>query len=323
MSRRMKRFLTLMILVAIGTFVFFPKRSPDDTSITVVGPSGVLGGRAFGALSSDRPIVLIIPGSGPTDLDGNNPGGVAAATYRKLAAALHEQGVSSVRIDKRGMFTSAGAGDPNAVTLEDYVADVRSWVLTLAKYRPCVFLAGHSEGGLVAIAAAISDPTNICGIVLLATPGRPASDTIRQQLRANPANASIVAEAETIIAALERGERIDVSGAPPALQQLFFPEVQDFLISLFAFDPAAALRTYGGRTLIIQGGRDLQVPQEDAQRLLAASPQAEVLIVPNMNHVLKMAPEMRALNLAVYIDPTRPLAPGVSDRIAEFVKTDA
>ena len=74
-------------------------------------------------------MVLIIPGSGPTDRDGNNPLGVTAAPYRLLAEALAAKGVSSVRIDKRGMFGSkAAVADPNTVTIGDYAADTHDWV---------------------------------------------------------------------------------------------------------------------------------------------------------------------------------------------------
>ncbi len=38
-----------------------------------------------------------------------------------------------------------------------------------------------------------------------------------------------------------------------------------------------------------------------------------------MNHVLKQAPLDRAANLAAYADPTLPLAPGLVERIAEFL----
>ena len=54
------------------------------------------------------PVVLIVPGSGPTDRDGNNPLGVQAQPYKLLAEALFEDGIATVRIDKRGMFGSAG-----------------------------------------------------------------------------------------------------------------------------------------------------------------------------------------------------------------------
>ena len=48
--------------------------------------------------------MVIIPGSGPTDRDGNSPQGLKAASYRLLAEELAAKGVSTVRIDKRGMF---------------------------------------------------------------------------------------------------------------------------------------------------------------------------------------------------------------------------
>lgn len=71
--------------------------------------------------------MLIIPGSGPTDRDGNNLLGVKASTYRLLAHELAAKGVSSVRIDKRGMFASAAAvPDANAVTMKDYVRDTNA-----------------------------------------------------------------------------------------------------------------------------------------------------------------------------------------------------
>ena len=89
--------------------------------ITTPGPQGPLEGAYLDA-GRHSPLILIIPGSGPTDRDGNNPLGVSAAQYRLLAEALAARGVSSVRIDKRGMFGSkAAVRDPNAVTIGDYV----------------------------------------------------------------------------------------------------------------------------------------------------------------------------------------------------------
>lgn len=119
--------------------------------------------------------MLINPGSGPTDRDGNNPLVSKAAPYRLLAEELATKGVSTVRIDKRGMFASAGAiPDAAAVTFGDYAHDVRAWV-EAARHQTgakCVWLLGHSEGGLVALEAAQRHEV-ICGLVLVATTGRP------------------------------------------------------------------------------------------------------------------------------------------------------
>ena len=88
--------------------------------------AGALHGTMVNARNSN-PVVLIIPGSGPTDRDGNSPLGVKTDAYRLLADALIEERISTVRVDKRGMFGSSGAGDANAVTPESYVSDIHAW----------------------------------------------------------------------------------------------------------------------------------------------------------------------------------------------------
>jgi hypothetical protein len=98
---------------------------PVGTPIEAPGPLAPLKGTLLGSEGVPRATVLIIPGSGPTDRDGNNPMGVAAAPYRLLAEALTKRGVATVRIDKRGMFGSRAAiADGNAVTIADYAAGV-------------------------------------------------------------------------------------------------------------------------------------------------------------------------------------------------------
>ena len=88
--------LTLATLLAVA---------PVEKPMTAPGPEGLLAGTLLEA-GNGAPLVLIIPGSGPTDRDGNNAMGVTAAPYRLLAEGLAGNGISSVRIDKRGMFGS-------------------------------------------------------------------------------------------------------------------------------------------------------------------------------------------------------------------------
>jgi uncharacterized protein len=316
------RLLSIAAVVTLSTAAFAAEPSPVQTYVQAPGPLGSLKGTMLAPAAGNAPMMLIIPGSGPTDRDGNNPHGVKASTYRLLAEGLAARGIGSVRIDKRGMFGSnAAVADGNAVTIDDYVADVRAWIAVVRERTgvSCVWVLGHSEGGLVALAAA-QKSTDICGVVLVAAAGRPLGEVMRSQFRSNPVNAPVLDWAMKAIDSLEAGKRVDVTGMHPALAPLFAPQVQGFLINAFSYDPAKLIAAVGKPVLIVQGGRDFQVGVVDAERLQQAAPKAELVILPDANHVLKaVASDDRRANIATYADPTLPLAPGVIDAIAGFV----
>ena len=292
-----------------------------DTPVTAPGPQGALAGTMLGE-GKGRPVVLIVPGSGPTDRDGNSPLGVVAAPYRLLAEALAARGVASVRVDKRGMFGSkAAVADANAVTVADYAADVHAWARTLRARTgaPCVWVLGHSEGGVVALAAA-QDGADLCGVILVSTPGRALGLVIRDQFRANPANAPLMPAIEATFATLEKGGTVDHAALPAALQPVFPPQLDGYFRSFLPTDPAALLARYKGPVLIVQGTRDLQVPVTDAQRLAATDPRAALVLVEGATHVLKhVATDDRAANIATYSDASLPLAPEVVTAVAAAV----
>lgn len=292
------------------------------TAITAPGPQGDLAGTLVDA-GKGSPVVIIIPGSGPTDRDGNNPAGVNAAYLKMLADGLADQGISSVRIDKRGMFGSQAAiPDANKVTIADYANDAHSWakVVSAATGADCVWLIGHSEGGLVALAAG-QDGRGICGIVTISAAGRPLGTVIREQLRANPVNAPLLADADKALAEIEAGRAVDVDGLPVPLRSLFNASVQPYLIDLVSHDPAKLAASLRVPLLIVQGDRDLQVSLDDAKRLASAQPDARLVVIEGANHVLKAVErEDRAANLAAYGNADLPLAAGLVDAIAAFVK---
>lgn len=317
------RFLALVAVLAAMTAPAIA--GPVETAVEAPGPIGPLRGTMLAPAdgAAKGPVVLIIPGSGPTDRDGNNPLGLKAASYRLLAEGLAEKGITTLRVDKRGMFGSAGAiSDGNAVTIADYAADVHAWVAKLRELTgaSCVWVAGHSEGGLVALKAAQSATEDICGFVLIAAPGRSLGEILRAQFKSNPANAPIMAEAMEILDFLEAGKKIDVSKFHPVLQGMFYPGVQGFLIDEYSYDPAKLIATYKGPVLILQGERDIQIDVLDAKLLKAADDGAKLVLLPDTNHVLKtVTSDDRHANVATYGDPSLPLAPGVVDAVASFV----
>src|SRR5215475_10477277 len=159
----------LAVIVSAATSV-----SAAETRLSIDGPSGTLQGTLAAPEGGPKaPVAVIIPGSGPTDRDGNNPLGVTAASYRLLAQALAAKGVSTIRIDKRGMFGSrAAAADADNVRMSDYAADMRAWMQEARKRAstPCPWLIGHSEGSLIALFT-VQQPEGICGLVLVAVAG--------------------------------------------------------------------------------------------------------------------------------------------------------
>lgn len=315
--------LTAPLLLAVAIFAH---AEPVETPVQADGPAGPLKGSLLAPGGASSPIALIIPGSGPTDRDGNSPLGVRASTYKLLAQELATRGVTTVRIDKRGMFASAAATpDANAVTIDDYVTDIHSWVRAVRKLTgtECVWLIGHSEGGLVAMAASKSGP-GICGLVLVSTAGRPLGEVLREQIRANPANAPLLGQAMSAIDSLEKGRRVDTADMPSALRNLFAPQVQGFLINAFSYDPRRLLTGYQKPVMVLQGKRDIQVGETDAYELKQAAPHATLLLLPNVNHVLKLVvSDQTGANLSTYVDPNLPLAPGVASEVAEFIKRNS
>lgn len=319
---KIKTVLFLFALVGVALSALASEAFVEKT-IDVIGPSGVLTGYyRRPALATSSPVVIIVPGSGPTDHNGNSPLGINASSYSYLAAGLAEAGIASIRIDKRGMFASASAAvNPNAVTIDDYAEDLNSWIgqATKTSDNKCAWVLGHSEGALVA-EVAIKKNQNICGLILVAGAGRRMGDVLREQLKANPANQPLLPQALEAIQKLENGQRVDITGFHPALSKLFRPEVQGFLISEFVLDPGELLKGCTLPVLILQGTNDLQIGIKDAELLKNADPEARFEAIEGMNHVLKIVPDAnRAANFASYSDPTLPLAEKLIPIISAFI----
>jgi pimeloyl-ACP methyl ester carboxylesterase len=267
------------------------------------------------AAAGKVPVVVFIAGSGPTDRDCNSGLGLRTDAYRKLAEALAGRGVASVRYDKRGVGKSGVAFDPARLTLDDFAADAGKVVEKTradARLGP-VIVAGHSEGGLIALVLAQKAPPD--GIVLLATAGRPLAALLREQL-ARQLDAAGMADLDRILAALRAGGPIDP--VPPALQPIFPRAVLGFLRSEMDVDPVPLFHALKVPAAVVQGENDAQVTPADARLLAAARPDAKLTLLPRMNHVLRDEASPR-LPQPSYEDPSLPLSPGVVDAFVAAV----
>ena len=304
--------LSLILAAALLT-------DPVATPVVLPSEPAPLHGTLLTPDGDTRAAALIVPGSGPTDRDGDNPLGVSAASYRLLAEGLASHGVATLRFDKRGLGQSAAAMvTEETLTFDTYIEDVRAWAGEAARLtgRPCVWLIGHSEGAQIALGAASPANEQVCGLVLLAGTGRPAGVVLREQLEAGLPE-SLKAPALETLAELEAGR--PVADPPAALHALFRPSVQPYLISWLNLDPAERIAGWDGPVMIGHGSTDIQVGLTDANALAAAQPSARLVVWEGVNHLLKLAPADRAANAATYADPSLPLAPGVVDDIAAFI----
>ncbi len=264
------------------------------------------------------PVAVIIAGSGPTDRNGNSLMGIRPNSYAQLAWRLAERGIATLRYDKRGMPGTKGTVDITRLTLEDFAADARAAAESLARDARFsrVVLLGHSEGSALALIAARAGMP-VSGVISVSGLGRSLGVVMREQLSRQFDSATLV-RYDTAMAQYLRGET--PKDVPPMLAVLFVPINQHFMKSLATFDPPAAIRAVRQPVLIVQGGRDLQVTVADAERLHAAKPDAQLVIVPLANHVLKQTTDTTLKGqMPTYQNPTVPVMPDVATAIADWI----
>jgi len=275
-------------------------------------------GQIFGTLTTPKrffkiPVVLIIAGSGPTDRDGNGPM-LKTNAYKKLAYALAENNIASIRYDKRGIAESKAALKKESdIRFDDYVNDAKEWIQLLKKDNRFskIIVIGHSEGSLIGMLAAGKADM----FISIAGAGQTIDKTLKEQLSAQPKE--ILELSNPIIESLKKGKTVDK--VDPKVEMLFRLSVQPYLISWFKYDPQIEIQKLNIPILIIQGTKDIQVTVEDAKRLSKANPKAQLVLLDKMNHIFITVEGDRQANIATYNNPAIPLADGLVKNITDFI----
>lgn len=263
------------------------------------------------------PVVLIIAGSGPTDRDGNNSV-MKNNCLKLLAEGLLDNGIASLRYDKRGINASILTEEQiQSTRFEDLVADAKSWVGYLQSREEVseIHILGHSQGSLVGIITAQN--TTVKRLISVAGLGMPVDAILRDQLKAQPP--VLQEQADIILDSLALGH--DVNIVHPMLQNVFNPGIQPFLRSYMQYDPSEEITKLEQPVLIVNGTTDIQIGVDQAEKLVAATADGKMVIIENMNHVLKNAEADRNKNLSTYYDPNLPLSPGLVPAIVDFIKS--
>lgn len=281
---------------------------------------GELSGRLMSPQKKGKShLVIIVPGSGPTDRNGNNPQAGQNNNLLMIAEALSDAGHYSLRYDKRGIGESKNLiRKESDMDFHDSINDVLLW---MKKYQDDerfdkIILLGHSEGALVA-AEACSMATECGGLISVSGTATPAHELLLKQLEAQ--SKEMYDLSVPIIEELVNGNI--VPEVPVSLFNLFRPSVQPYLITWFSYNPAETMARIKDPVMIIHGDRDIQISHDEAQKLHDALPGSRLEIIHGMNHVLKPAPEDMLGNIATYSDPDLPLHEDFKEKIIEFINS--
>ena len=303
------RLIILFSILSLSVTV----RAMKEQSVSLDTPTGKINGKIGLPDAEKPPIVLLIAGSGPTDMDGNTN------SLKLLAEGLAQRGIATLRFDKRGIASSSAATKKERdLRFEDYVTDVQGWIDRLSEDSRFsdVFVLGHSEGSLIGMLASVDNP-KVKGFISLAGAGRPAYDIIEEQLSGQPAEVRHLVK--SINDSLKAGK--EVSNIPMGLMALFRPSVQPYLISWYRYNPQEVIAKLRQPVLIIQGDKDVQVSEEDAKLLEQSLPKAQFQILKDMNHVLKTCESVdMQVQQATYANPDLPVQEDLLITIEKFVK---
>lgn len=302
--------------------------------------------------ASKSAAVLLIPGSGPQDRDellcGHRP-------FLVLADHLTRSGIAVLRLDDRGVGGSTG--NKNLCTHEDLLRDVRAALDFMAGHDALdpsrLGLVGHSEGAILAAAAAARQP-DVSLIVLMACPSLPGEQSIHEQSAriarlAGASEAQIAHEhrmndavfrilRQPLLPAMTRDRITSVLAAHlsnwpgvPADDDVLLAENVNTMVDIVlapafrAFltcDPAFHLRSVRCPVLALFGGLDVQVNPASHMPALsealgaAGNPDVAIEEWPGLNHLFQTA-GTGAISEYVAIEET--IAPSVLARISEWI----
>jgi uncharacterized protein len=261
-------------------------------------------------------LVILIAGSGPTDRDGNQKG-LTNNSLKLLAQALANNGIAVYSYDKR-IFAQIASGklDEASLSFDNFIDDAKAvihYFKNQKKYHS-ITIAGHSEGALIGMVAANG---NANAYISIAGAGRPIDEVLLEQIGKQAP--FLKEEVQKNLETLKSGTTFELKNQ--MLASLFRASVQPYMISWIKYNPQTEIKKLQIPTLLINGDKDIQVSVQDAQLLQQAKPDAQLKIIPNMNHIFKLIKGDDAENKASYTNPDLPIATDLSELITTFIKT--
>ncbi len=309
-------FLSFVLCFLLGLNLGFAqeikKKSLQELSVLTFDSLEISGTLLMPKRIKQPPLVIIISGSGPTDRDGNQIM-MKNNSLKYLAEALRKKKIASFRFDKRGVGKSLKTKlIESDLRFEHYIRDVQALIRFFKNQEKfsSVTVMGHSEGSLIGMIASGKEKAD--AFISIAGVGRTADKVLLDQL----GNPKIKEKATPILDSLKNGFMVEDIGD---LKQLFRKSVQPYMISWLQYSPQQEIVKLKIPTLIVQGDNDIQVKVSEANLLQQAKPDAKLVIVSGMNHVLKTLEDNVTENLKSYYNPDIPVSKELIKACVEFI----
>ncbi len=313
----MKRWVFVIALLLI-LLPGFSQDSTNNEDILLQKDSISIRGTLNKSNNADAPVVLIIAGSGPTDRNGNSMF-TKNNCLQQLADSLAKYGIASLRYDKRfiGKSSVKNFSEKN-LRFDDLVDDAADLInyLQQQKHYSTVFVLGHSEGSLIGMIA--SQNKKVKGFISAAGAGFKADSILKIQLASQPD--SLKNRSYQIIDSLSAGYLVKT--VPLQFLSLFRPSVQPYLVSWFKYDPAKEFKKLNCKKLVLQGNKDIQVSEDNAEQLYRADTSARFVLIRNMNHIFKTINGGNEENIASYKNPDLPVMSEMIQSIVAFIRSN-
>lgn len=260
------------------------------------------------------PVVILIHGSGPQDMDEtigpNKP-------FRDLAIALAQRGIATVRYDKRTKVygsrmaeVSNGKIDYDTEVVDDALQALRQAAALPQLDAKRMYVLGHSLGGTLMPRIALRSEFKIAGLIGLAAAARPFEEMVYDQVLYLSKSAGLSADSASARARSFVKQMTDI--LPPGYRAM-----------QHSYDPLKEVKKLKRKPMLfLQGTHDYQVTETDFQlwrMALVQNPNVQMALLTGLDHLMRPLPAMARLE-----DYSTPgdISDGVIDMVSHFVLSD-
>lgn len=303
------KFKILHIALLISSFCLGQKINSEE--ILIKNDSVELPG-TLTYFQENTPLIIWIHGSGNVDRNGNQGTIVKANYIKQFRDSINKHNIAFFSYDKRSS-NPKNSKKLKGILFEDFVKDAKKVISNFKDKKRFseIILIGHSQGSLIAMLAS----KNIDKYISLAGPSESIDKTIIKQIAKQSPEFGKVTEAHF----KELFETGSIKQVNPLLMSVFAKQNLAFIKNYAEYNPLEEIKKLTVPSLIINGTKDLQVKIEDAQNLHKALPNSKIMLIKDMNHVLKNI-EKDADNMNSYYSADFKLSTELITTIVDFLK---